>query len=137
MENIENLKIEKLSSNPHWTQHKDIAFGDLKGHGGGLLVKSEVPHAVVPLHVIIVDHDHDPCFVLVAVVHIGQFVQGGNFSCFMSFFLKVTLRVTKPDEIAPFFSIVGCFFPSIVGCLLRILLNQDTALLSHVRVLVR
>ena len=59
-----------------WIRNRNIAFDDLKGHGGGLLVKSEVPHAVVPLHVVIVDHDHEPGFVIMDIVHISTNQQG-------------------------------------------------------------
>ena len=39
----------------------------------------------------------------------GQFLQGGKNGRLMSFFLKYSLRVTKPDEIASFsqFSVVS------------------------------
>ena len=37
--------------------------------------------------------------------YMGQFVQGRNFGCLMSFFLKKSLRVTKPDKIAPLFQL--------------------------------
>ena len=41
--------------------------------------------------------------------HMGQFPQDGKNGCFMSiFFKKKSHRVTKPDKIELFFSIVPC-----------------------------
>ena len=36
--------------------------------------------------------------------YVGEVLQGGNFGCFRSFFLKKK-KVTKPDETTPFFKL--------------------------------
>ena len=38
--------------------------------------------------------------------HRGQFLQGGNFGCFASFFLKLSLCVTKPVNLASIFQLI-------------------------------
>ena len=38
--------------------------------------------------------------------HRGQFLQGGNFGCFASFFFKLSLCVTKPVNLASIFQLI-------------------------------